>query len=223
MKAHDYIPRKNGLLLEWSKSFVAYLGQEAVRSRLGISTTMVSSLTTLVEVFETACDKADSSTASSVDRAYRKRKGDQLRQTIRDCVNQEIRYNANVTNEDREGLKITIPDPTRTPSKKPHMFPVTEDIKQPAKARIEVKYIDSEEHKASKPEGVHGIETAYYVGVEPVEHIKRMNRSHFATHNPTCIDLTDEESGQILSFASRYENTRGEKGPWSPIYHVVVS
>jgi hypothetical protein len=223
MKKRDYIPQAYDKLLEWTKSFVAYLKQEGIMSRLGLPQAILVLLETLLSAYEAACNKADASTASSVDRAYRKRKAAELRRAIRNCVNQSIRYNDNVTNEDREGLKLTIPDSTRTATKRPHMFPVAEDIKQPAKAHIEVKYIDSETHKSSKPEGVHGIETTYYVGAAPVEHIRELNHSLFATHNPTYIDLTDEESGQVLSFASRYENTRGEKGPWSPIYHVIVS
>jgi hypothetical protein len=70
---------------------------------------------------------------------------------------------------------------------------------------------------------VQGVEVAFWIGPKRIEHIRELLRSIYMTHMSFSIQLTDDESTQYFSFSMRYENTRGEKGPWSPIYHVVIS
>jgi hypothetical protein len=44
----------------------------------------------------------------------------------------------------------------------------------------------------------------------------------FDTNSPLDIEFTEEDRGKVVWFAVRWENTRGEKGPWSEIYFAII-
>jgi hypothetical protein len=46
--------------------------------------------------------------------------------------------------------------------------------------------------------------------------------SAFDTHTPLTLSFENDQRGQTLYFALRWENTRGEKGPWSNIQCTKV-
>jgi peptide methionine sulfoxide reductase MsrA len=53
-------------------------------------------------------------------------------------------------------------------------------------------------------------------------HIKEVTRSYFDTHTPLVIEFDEEDRGKTFWYAVRWENTRGEKGPWSEIMSAII-
>ncbi|AHF94767.1 hypothetical protein OPIT5_26275 [Opitutaceae bacterium TAV5] len=49
-----------------------------------------------------------------------------------------------------------------------------------------------------------------------------LTRSGFDTRSPFTLNFDENQRGKTVYFALRWENTRGDKGPWSPITHAVV-
>ncbi|MDR1223373.1 MAG: hypothetical protein LBL07_10930 [Tannerella sp.] len=97
------------------------------------------------------------------------------------------------------------------------------DLSNPAEVRIH--YHDAGSHGIGKPEGVHGGEFVYVVrtaGDPPPKDWKELTNSVFDTRTPLTLTFTGEQRGMILYFASRWENTRGEKGPWNAIQWVII-
>jgi hypothetical protein len=43
-----------------------------------------------------------------------------------------------------------------------------------------------------------------------------------ATRTPFTLEFSGHERGKTVYFALRWENTRGEKGHWSPIQNAIV-
>jgi hypothetical protein len=90
--------------------------------------------------------------------------------------------------------------------------------------RVRLHFHDSEgRRRAGKPRGQHGVEIAWLLLDEyaPVHHAD-LTHADFATRTPHTFDLGDTSSGKYLYLALRWENRRGEKGPWTPVHHVII-
>jgi hypothetical protein len=46
--------------------------------------------------------------------------------------------------------------------------------------------------------------------------------SSFATHPPFSLPFDLADTGKRLWYAARWENTTGQKGPWSEIMSVII-
>jgi hypothetical protein len=44
----------------------------------------------------------------------------------------------------------------------------------------------------------------------------------FDTDSPLEIEFDEADRGKIVWFAVRWENTRGQKGPWSEIFFAII-
>jgi hypothetical protein len=49
-----------------------------------------------------------------------------------------------------------------------------------------------------------------------------MKDSHYSTTNAITVAYDLSDRGKIVYAIARWENTRGEKGPWSPVISAVI-
>jgi hypothetical protein len=111
----------------------------------------------------------------------------------------------------------------RHPAPVPTTVPEYE-LRLPAPAVIELIYYSttSEGKRHSKPEGVHGVEVRSAILSEPPAGWDALTESSFDTASPITFTFAGEQRGQRFYFALRWENTRGDKGPWSEINSAVI-
>jgi hypothetical protein len=89
-------------------------------------------------------------------------------------------------------------------------------------ACIKINYRDMNEKGTAKPKGVHGVEIAWVISdTHPVDWAQLTNSS-FDTRTPAQLVFSGEQRGHTVFFALRWENTRGEKGPWGEIYSAII-
>ena len=62
----------------------------------------------------------------------------------------------------------------------------------------------------------------YYIK-EPPKGGLNLAASKFTRRKKDTFDFTDKDVGGTVYFAVRYENSKGERGPWSPLYQTVIS
>jgi hypothetical protein len=74
----------------------------------------------------------------------------------------------------------------------------------------------------AKPDGQHGMEMVWEIASEKPAHVRNLSHSAFDTRSPLTLEFDEEECGRTLWYAARWENTRGEKGPWSEILSIVI-
>jgi hypothetical protein len=89
---------------------------------------------------------------------------------------------------------------------------------------VHVKFFNRETGKRGKPAGQHGVEACWAIrptASEPV-HYDDLTRSSFDTSSPFVLQLSDHDRGKFIYMAFRWENTRGDKGPFTEIYQVMV-
>ncbi|MDR0749549.1 MAG: hypothetical protein LBF62_08265 [Tannerellaceae bacterium] len=134
-----------------------------------------------------------------------------------------LKANPKVTNADLEAMGL----PQRTdPHPKP--APVADTTPEfgivPLTGhRLQIDYYpQGETHKKGKPAGQHGVEIRWAFSEEPIHNADRLSNSAFDTGSPAILIFTGDDSGRTVYLALRWENTRGEKGPWSDIAIVKV-
>ena len=74
----------------------------------------------------------------------------------------------------------------------------------------------------AKPPGVRGGEIRYVVSETMPQDWSELVHSTFSSRTPCLLTFSGDQRGHKLYFAIRWENTTGEKGPWSEIYFTVI-
>jgi hypothetical protein len=83
-------------------------------------------------------------------------------------------------------------------------------------------YPESSPAKRGKPEGQSGVEVRWRFSDRTVTSPSKFTRSRFSTASPCTLEFDSGDSGKEIEIVLRWENTRGEKGPWSHIARVVI-
>jgi hypothetical protein len=133
-----------------------------------------------------------------------------------------LKSNPLVTDEDLVSMGL----PKRsTGGKTPPPLPTTviEATADTSRLRIVgINFRDRNERGTAKPKGVHGAEIAWAVLNAPPTDCTQLVNSAFDTRTPAQLVFSDDDRGKTLYFALRWENSRGEKGPWSEIYNAII-
>jgi hypothetical protein len=221
MRGKDYIPRKEKELVVWLKNFSQKITIYAQLWNVPLSAT--DDVNTKTGKFDTALTVAEDPRHSSVDISKKNTAKDEATDAARSFYMQYIVGNKSVTEDQRIDCGLPVYDDTRTPADIPDFFPMLEDFSHPAVGQVKLNTVDSKEKKKTKPKSVQGVEVRSAVRAEKLEFVEEMDRSDFTTKTYIVLDLGDKMVGKFLTFFFRYENTRGQKGPWSPVYHIMIS
>jgi hypothetical protein len=218
----DFIPRSDGDAEDWGGKFIRYLN--GIREKVGFPMDAYELLKALQEDFS-AKYKIATTTATRTKLTIDDK--DAAREAFvsatRGLVKSYLAFNPQITDTDRDGLGITVPKDTRTPAPIEEVPPsVSIDTSILRVVKIFFSPKGEKKKSAAKPPGQHGVEILYCVGAKPADAIDQMGRSVFSTHSPVKLVFTDAQRGQVLSFVIRWENTRGQKGEWSAIIHVII-
>jgi hypothetical protein len=216
---NKFIPEAQEAFHDWSDNFIARL------SEIGAETLMPPNeyheLMRLWDDYNKKYDLADNpetKTAIAIHDRNRAREvyETDLRRLIKACIIENLA----VTDAQRELMGLPIHKTTRTPApvekNPPYIEIVTDTLRE-----LILKYGTSK-HSKAKPEGQHGVETVWVISQEKPSGIEKLIHSVFDTRTPLVLKFTEEERGKTVWFAMRWENTRGEKGPFSPIYYAII-
>jgi hypothetical protein len=220
MKKQDFLPHSDKALLEWVIAFLLnlfpslarFLFPDAVYQELAVKRDVYSEKLAIAENPMTR-------TKGTVQDKNDARKD--LEQAVRQAVRQYLTYNTAVTDKDRDDLGLPIHKTTRTPVPKPTTR-LEATVKPTGPAEVTIWFRDENETGKAKPTGVHGAETAWAILETPPTDWTQLTHSAFDTNSPLVLTFTGEERGKTLYFALRWENTRGEKGPWNEIMSAVI-
>ncbi|MDR1644698.1 MAG: hypothetical protein LBS05_02570 [Tannerellaceae bacterium] len=93
--------------------------------------------------------------------------------------------------------------------------------------RLAIHYYRTDVKKRARPKGQRGVEIRwdFYDGTGDATadmNPETMIHSRSATTSPALFAFDPKEAGRHVCFALRWENTRGEKGPWSVIHDIHI-
>ncbi|MDR2440746.1 MAG: hypothetical protein LBE12_15395 [Planctomycetaceae bacterium] len=97
------------------------------------------------------------------------------------------------------------------------------DIDSGTIRRLSIHFYDQGKKKTkAKPKGQHGAEIRWAILDAPPTKINDLINSSFDTRSPLTLDFEENQRGKNVYFCLRWENTRGEKGPWSEIIGAII-
>jgi hypothetical protein len=227
MSKRDYIPQTDARLLEWAQFLFTYATTNAARMKIFPPS---GDLSDLVETFELRLQQTSSPNRGKVDIIQKNDARKALIKEFRVFVQGFLAKNPNVTNADRESMGITIYDTTPTAVPPPTM-PAEADLLFPATAMVKVANI-RQLGGSSDRRSDYGVRIYYGVMGQPDEtdrfrmskrpeaggdlpHSVFTRRKSYRFHFP-------RSSGKEIFFCLRYENSKGETGPWGNMISAFI-
>jgi hypothetical protein len=223
MSNSDYLPRKDKDLLAWVTNFLAILA--SILPRIEFPAEVHARLTTLLNTFRTKLGIAEAPATRT--KAAVKDKNlarDALEKETRQAIKEHLNFNHLVTEVDRENLGLPIYKTTRDPSPVATTYPAGRADTSMLR-RITIHFADQsdgEETARAKPVGQHGAEIRWAISDTPIVDVEDLTHSSFDTRTPFTLEFKGHERGKTIYFCLCWENTRGEKGPWSPIESAII-
>ena len=225
----SYIPGSDEQFLVWAKNLMDYASKNAVKWKVSPPAAFIA-VDDLIEDFENKLAKAKDPNHGKVDVLEKNEARKRLEKECRTYVQGFLARNPFVTNPDRETMGITIPDviPTVVP---PPSVPVEGDLYFPAAGLVEVKNIRATGVQVDR-KAEYGVRIYYGIMGAPDDADKfRINttpktgddlpHSVFTRRNRYRFDFTGE-SGRQIFFCLRFENSKGQAGPWGKILHSFI-
>ena len=215
----DYIPHSFNATINWMINFLAYLIPNL--QRFGISEDKLTNIRAHIEMCKVAHEKAEQPNAGKADRLDRREKVANAIKAIRSFVNEYLRYNSAVGQDDKVQLGLHVPDTTHTPIGQPETWPIV-TVRDAGPRRVRIDYHDSILVSRARPYGVHGSEIRYALLESAPETIEDMVHSDYSTRSPHILSFDEKMRGKTIYLCLRWENNRGEKGPWGEIVSTTV-
>jgi hypothetical protein len=133
-----------------------------------------------------------------------------------------LRNNPLVTDDDLVSMSLPKrPSGGGKPAPVPGSL-VKAKINLPSPGVIEIHFFDADTERRAKPPGVHGAEIVWAILDTPPADWSDLINSSFDTNSPFRLAFELHQSGKRVYFALRWENTRGEKGPFGAIDSAVI-
>jgi hypothetical protein len=133
-----------------------------------------------------------------------------------------LQSNTHVTPDDLRGMGIVVPSSSRTPSPVAVDSPDA-DADTSTIGRVGIHFFEKgSRHKKGKPAGQHGAEIRWAILDTPPARWDELIHSDIDTNSPFTLIFEHDQRGKTVYFALRWENTRGEKGPWSEIQNAII-
>ncbi len=124
------------------------------------------------------------------------------------------------TTEDRSTLNITEHSTSRTPSPVPTTVPM---VKVDTNRRLEHTIsFTNEDGTHAKPAGVRGCQIWFKIG-EPAIDPSELSFMATDTASPCIHKFAGEDAGKAVYYWLRWENTRGDTGPWSDVIMATIT
>jgi hypothetical protein len=221
MARKDFIPEQDRLFLAWFIGFLKYLFPSLARFNFPNDKyqELAAQCNDFSEKLETAEEPATHTPlAVAAKNAARKI----AEKNVRQAVKEYLINNHTLTEEDFKGLGLPIHKTTRMPSPVATTYPDF-DLDSGTIRRLTIHFYDQGSKKSkAKPAGQHGVEIRWVISDVPVVDVMNLTSSSFDTRTPFTIEFQGHERGKTVYFCLCWENTRGEKGPWSEIQSAIV-
>jgi hypothetical protein len=221
MNYSDFLPRKDADFLTWVTNFLAALLK--ILTRIGFPDAVYGIINERAGIFSDKlriAEAPETRTKAAVQEKNEARKS--LETYLRQAIAEYLTRNHLLTDADRDNLGLPIHKSGRTPSPVATTYP-DYDIDSSTIRRLTVHFYDQgKKTSKAKPAGQHGAEIRWAILDTPPVDVKELAQSAFDTRTPFTIEFEGHERGKTIYFCLCWENTRGEKGPWSEIQSAII-
>jgi hypothetical protein len=213
-----YIPKGIREFRDWAKNFDTVLA--SILEQLGIPAAAYKTLEDVKKIWEAADAAAENVvTATKAALHERTRMMEVYTKAIRVFVAEYVSHNHLLTPQQREELglsPIKPSSPQPPPTKRPNVKITTE-----APGQVNV-HCSGEDTQWGMEEGVHGYEWGYVISDTKPETYEELTESEFSTRAHHSKVFGPKQRAKKLYSAFRWENEKGEKGPWTDFYETII-
>jgi hypothetical protein len=221
MDNKDFIPSKDRDFLQWTNNFLNQL--PAMIGRLGFPNHEYEALSSLRNDFSAKFTLAEEpATRTKVSVQNKNDSRAMLEKALRQDVKEYLNFNRALTDGDRDTLGLPVYKTGRTPAPVATKHP-DYDVDSSEIRRLTIHFFEQgSKHTKAKPAGQHGAEIRWAILDTPPHSLDDLAHSSFDTHTPLTLSFDEYQRGKTVYFCLCWENTRGEKGPWSEIVSAII-
>ena len=216
----DYVPSPDYEFDQWSNTLMSYLSSRYLTYNVPQEFYMhVSGLRNIWSEKYAAAIMPTTRTSAAI--IEKKNARSALEKDIRQMVREYLNHNHMITESDREQMGLTIYKKNRTPVPPPTTAPECH-IDRAMLRCLKIHFRDAGSKSRAKPPGIHGAEIKWGFSDSPDISANQLINSSFDTRSPLTLEFDQADRGKYVYFCLRWENTRGEKGPWGEIANAIV-
>jgi hypothetical protein len=133
----------------------------------------------------------------------------------------QLLSNPYISQQDLDLMELRRSSGSHSPVPVPQSFPEAKSDSSIPR-RISLHFTDSASGKRAKPHGVAGAVVRYAVLTATPTDVNELTNTVLDTVSPCPLDFTEAQRGSRLYYCLAWQNTRGEKGPWSQIEMAII-
>jgi len=220
MTKKDYVPANDLELIEWGGN--AYLYAQGNSERWGVIPPN-SEILSRFEDYKAAVERCRMPTRSKVDTLVKNDLKTAVVKDLRSYIQGYVARNPLVTNQDREMMGLSIRDTIPTAVEAPTVRAMGKVVYKGA-GLIEL-LVMPEGDISESARAYYGNKIVYEVmdmEAAAPQSIRDLNESRFTRRKKEKFVFQPEDSGKRIYFSIRYENSKGDAGPWCPIFSAVI-
>lgn len=217
---NDYIPRPDAAFEAWSYQFVNYAGTNLVA--LGLVAGDLLPVSEAQAIWQAEFQDHVAAQAAAQDARQQK---DAARATFESAIRAlvaRLQASPAVSDAERAGLGITIPDTIPTPVGAPTTRPIL-SVDTSQRLRHTIAFSDeATPTSVAKPAGVRGCEIFVKVGGAAPLDLSECTYLATDTRTPYLAEYDGSEANQVAHYIGRWVSTRAEPGPLSETVSVTI-
>jgi hypothetical protein len=140
---------------------------------------------------------------------------------IRAFVRSYQTYNPLISDDERLAVGLPVHKTTHTPAPVQTKAPEYR-VDSSVIRRLGIHFWAEGSATKAKPAGTHGCEVKWAPLAQPPTSVDDLVHSSFDTNSPLTLEFDESQRGKTIYLCLRWENTRGDKGPWSEIGNAIV-
>jgi hypothetical protein len=217
----DWLPTREQDLVDLCGKWALALADQAKITAFGWDQTECTAVLGAINAFLTArtAYEADDSSAKRLAKDEAK---EEAKDAMRDFANTSIRFNKKMGDADKLVFGIRPTDKIQTTHGTPTSQPDTVVENSVNHFEHKVKALNHETGDASKPADTYGVRYAWQAGGTKPASGADLGKTKFSRKTTLTITHTEADKGQPAFYATCYENSKGDTGPWSPVEEAFI-
>ncbi|MDR1867120.1 MAG: hypothetical protein LBQ77_02495 [Treponema sp.] len=142
---------------------------------------------------------------------------------MRDFANTSIRFNKKMKDEDKLVYGIRPADTKLTTHAPPTSQPSTEVLLTLNHYQHRVNALSHGVRATSKPADAYGVRYAWQIGGGKPASGADLPKTQFSRKTSYTVIFTEADKGKTVYYATCYENSKGQTGPWSPVTEAIIA
>ena len=220
MLKKDYIPKRDAELLIWAKKTYAYIDANHARVKAPPIETSVGDI---IDEYENRLIITQDPNHGRIDIIQKNDIKKALIKEYRSYIQGFWAKNPYVTNADREQMGLNIPDTTPTTISDPEGQAEAEvAYTGKGQLRLRIKHIEWTPLNSKANYGYRIYYSVYAYGDKPPISAEDLTKSRFSRGKKVVFNFPPVDAGKTAYFAIRYENSKGNSGPWGPMFSAII-